>query len=120
MRLIDLDEYRPGPFTVESDRLPGSTRYMAPEELVHGARVDERTTVFHLGRTAAQLLTDPNLSSAQSDVVEAATGIDPATRYPRSEEHTSELQSLMRISYAVFCLKKKKQTQQNNTTAPNN
>src|SRR3546814_5263886 len=32
----------------------------------------------------------------------------------RSEEHTSELQSLMRISYAVFCLKKKK----NNTTKP--
>src|SRR3546814_1408364 len=31
----------------------------------------------------------------------------------RSEEHTSELQSLMRISYAVFCLKKKKQTQRN-------
>src|SRR3546814_9753719 len=30
----------------------------------------------------------------------------------RSEEHTSELQSLMRISYAVFCLKKKKHTQQ--------
>src|SRR3546814_4930202 len=29
---------------------------------------------------------------------------------PRSEEHTSELQSLMRISYAVFCLKKKKHT----------
>src|SRR3546814_4151721 len=33
----------------------------------------------------------------------------------RSEEHTSELQSLMRISYAVFCLKKK-----NNTTTTNN
>src|SRR3546814_20709673 len=32
---------------------------------------------------------------------------DPARR---SEEHTSELQSLMRISYAVFCLKKKKKT----------
>src|SRR3546814_6781810 len=31
---------------------------------------------------------------------------------PRSEEHTSELQSLMRISYAVFCLKKKKKTKQ--------
>src|SRR3546814_1220831 len=30
---------------------------------------------------------------------------------PRSEEHTSELQSLMRISYAVFCLKKKKSSQ---------
>src|SRR3546814_4175969 len=36
----------------------------------------------------------------------------------RSEEHTSELQSLMRISYAVFCLKKKKQenNQQDSTT----
>src|SRR3546814_7037282 len=34
----------------------------------------------------------------------------------RSEEHTSELQSLMRISYAVFCLKKKKQKTQTHTT----
>src|SRR3546814_1305219 len=33
---------------------------------------------------------------------------------PRSEEHTSELQSLMRISYAVFCLKKKKIKQKTN------
>src|SRR3546814_9787377 len=33
----------------------------------------------------------------------------PARGPDRSEEHTSELQSLMRISYAVFCLKKKKQ-----------
>src|SRR3546814_4789543 len=33
----------------------------------------------------------------------------------RSEEHTSELQSLMRISYAVFCLKKKKHTQRKYT-----
>src|SRR3546814_2125481 len=32
--------------------------------------------------------------------------------WPRSEEHTSELQSLMRISYAVFCLKKKKKRKQ--------
>src|SRR3546814_4783574 len=34
----------------------------------------------------------------------------------RSEEHTSELQSLMRISYAVFCLKKKQITKRNNKT----
>src|SRR3546814_10799278 len=38
----------------------------------------------------------------------------------RSEEHTSELQSLMRISYAVFCLKKKKKkTKTNHTTISN-
>src|SRR3546814_8849091 len=41
---------------------------------------------------------------------------------PRSEEHTSELQSLMRISYAVFCLKKKKKikTTHHNLTRPSN
>src|SRR3546814_1528076 len=38
---------------------------------------------------------------------------DGSNVVPRSEEHTSELQSLMRISYAVFCLKKKKK---HNTT----
>src|SRR3546814_2859295 len=36
-------------------------------------------------------------------------------RSSRSEEHTSELQSLMRISYAVFCLKKKKNKTEKNT-----
>src|SRR3546814_4476421 len=43
---------------------------------------------------------------AGGDVVVGAPGIFGRQR--RSEEHTSELQSLMRISYAVFCLKKKK------------
>src|SRR3546814_9432026 len=41
-------------------------------------------------------------------VVKAVEHVAPA--FARSEEHTSELQSLMRISYAVFCLKKKKST----------
>src|SRR3546814_8750738 len=42
-------------------------------------------------------------------------GIEQKRTYSvwRSEEHTSELQSLMRISYAVFCLKKKNKTQLN-------
>src|SRR3546814_1042208 len=41
----------------------------------------------------------------------------PGTAHVRSEEHTSELQSLMRISYAVFCLKKKNRQ---HTTINNN
>src|SRR3546814_2409415 len=41
----------------------------------------------------------------------AGLALPPSAGTPRSEEHTSELQSLMRISYAVFCLKK----QQNQT-----
>src|SRR3546814_3008891 len=48
----------------------------------------------------------PRLQQAQ---VNPCAAINPcaAAAKPRSEEHTSELQSLMRISYAVFCLKKK-------------
>src|SRR3546814_3697124 len=46
--------------------------------------------------------------------VKSGSGARPVRKKPsislRSEEHTSELQSLMRISYAVFCLKKKKKT----------
>src|SRR3546814_8238928 len=45
-------------------------------------------------------------------------GLNAVKKGERSEEHTSELQSLMRISYAVFCLKKKKKTK--NTTRRNN
>src|SRR3546814_1326585 len=41
------------------------------------------------------------------------------TPVKRSEEHTSELQSLMRISYAVFCLKKKKTTYKHQTPKSN-
>src|SRR3546814_8765794 len=48
--------------------------------------------------------------TARSHLVEARVRLDNTIR---SEEHTSELQSLMRISYAVFCLKKKK----NHTTS---
>src|SRR3546814_8313072 len=50
-------------------------------------------------------------------------GVAEVRRHPRSEEHTSELQSLMRISYAVFCLKnkkKKQKTTQSQTSITNN
>src|SRR3546814_3173950 len=46
------------------------------------------------------------------DMIEGETDLIEAIAIVRSEEHTSELQSLMRISYAVFCLKKKKNTLQ--------
>src|SRR3546814_4997461 len=45
--------------------------------------------------------------------LQAVAAIFDAGRIFRSEEHTSELQSLMRISYAVFCLKKKNKNQHN-------
>src|SRR3546814_16145727 len=56
------------------------------------------------------LLTIPRLDSGPGRprlVVETREGGSSVAAATRSEEHTSELQSLMRISYAVFCLKKK-------------
>src|SRR3546814_9176335 len=46
----------------------------------------------------------------QRDIALTMAALNQAVVRRRSEEHTSELQSLMRISYAVFCLKKKKKT----------
>src|SRR3546814_10281714 len=55
----------------------------------------------------------PN-GAGKTTLLRAIMGLVPLTqgavRLDRSEEHTSELQSLMRISYAVFCLKKKNTT----------
>src|SRR3546814_3829013 len=45
---------------------------------------------------------------AQAIALALRRALDTPEKTARSEEHTSELQSLMRISYAVFCLKKKK------------
>src|SRR3546814_1303774 len=59
------------------------------------------------GETAAD---PPNEAGKEGLHREATLATDHAAPHTRSEEHTSELQSLMRISYAVFCLKKKKTT----------
>src|SRR3546814_10809609 len=59
--------------------------------------------IFDLG--SKQAMDERNLSSTLAKQLALYVVL-----YSRSEEHTSELQSLMRISYAVFCLKKKKYT----------
>src|SRR3546814_10077656 len=64
-----------------------------------------------LSKLLSNVVTSPIASYAPD--TEGAQHNDLRTR---SEEHTSELQSLMRISYAVFCLKKKKKSHHNNNT----
>src|SRR3546814_5248110 len=63
---------------------------------------------------ASQIIRVSNWSGNLADIENVASSTLTNTaifNQPRSEEHTSELQSLMRISYAVFCLKKKKKQQ---------
>lgn len=86
--LCDLDEYRRGPFALDAERLPGSTRFMAPEEFQSGARIDQVTNVFTLGRTALVLLGDGSASrawkgsDAQLRVALRATAPDRGARHP--------------------------------------
>src|SRR3546814_5979992 len=54
---------------------------------------------------------DVAISALRARYGDTSLGLILPAPDPRSEEHTSELQSLMRISYAVFCLKKKKKRQ---------
>src|SRR3546814_5747617 len=84
------------------------------------------TTLFRSARDAgccvgsmmAATRASPSLLAPLGAVVALSGGLGPKGR-ERSEEHTSELQSLMRISYAVFCLKKKKTNRQKHTLDDN-
>src|SRR3546814_6420907 len=58
----------------------------------------------------------PRFGPAQINGIDGICGIGIRSEHDRSEEHTSELQSLMSISYAVFCLKKKILRKQIKTT----
>src|SRR3546814_8649335 len=80
---------------------------------------DRARTVRGLGRRNALSLAHHRNQHADRDlqlVIEHLDEFDGIGRRGRSEEHTSELQSLMRISYAVFCLKKKNTTQKMQST----
>ena len=79
MHVVDLDSYRAGPFTNEMGRLFVSTRFMAPEEHTLGARIDERTTVFTMGRVVDQFLSAdaPNVTGVTALVARAC---DPDAR----------------------------------------
>src|SRR3546814_8582319 len=80
------------------------TRRMAPGGLTRSYSAPSRPT--SLVRGCAEMCTCPPLGAEECTRVSAHS--NRSRSRPRSEEHTSELQSLMRISYAVFCLKKKK------------
>src|SRR3546814_1893504 len=84
-----------------------STESLPPCRNIHRFMPIKRLT---FGRTACNLCAPSRPAEGQArrrrgNLMERTSRFAPS----RSEEHTSELPSLMRISYAVFCLKKKKQ-----------
>src|SRR3546814_6309406 len=100
-------------------------------------RNDDRAFCCHIQRVAIRVRTDDGVRSYPATGAGAVFHHDwlakrllqlrskqsrekVRTAACRSEEHTSELQSLMRISYAVFCLKKKKNKKNNKTLVADN
>src|SRR3546814_6093139 len=118
----------PPSFTRTDQTFPYTTRFRSPSGAEEGelwALVDQQQAgagvsnggIISYGNTSntgRQLMrvTDGAVSRARMSVGNGAAMI--SAQDARSEEHTSELQSLMRISYAVFCLTKKKKTNQTN------
>src|SRR3546814_5015334 len=84
--------------------------------LDQGLHASEPRRIPSAGRRACgRQILDGIVADQRSDETVAAMLIGHES-HKRSEEHTSELQSLMRISYAVFCLKKKKHKRVNKQT----
>src|SRR3546814_4525842 len=96
-----------------------SAEYMADRPFGHADEAALVVAAFDAGVKAPEVVgvleagdglgTGYVMRRVMGEVSPATILADPPPSLLRSEEHTSELQSLMRISYAVFCLKKKKQ-----------
>src|SRR3546814_7261474 len=78
----------------------------SPALLAIGRKREQAFSVCEQARMMASTLS--HSVSSMAHLLSANLSRNPRCLRARSEEHTSELQSLMRISYAVFCLKKKK------------
>src|SRR3546814_8371173 len=103
------------PRSTRTDTLFPYTTLFRSVNTLHRDQETKELGVNEIGRvqlrTTVPLLCDPyskNRATGSFILIDEATGITVG----RSEEHTSELQSLMRISYAVFCLKQKKKKYQ--------
>src|SRR3546814_8173582 len=98
---------RPPRSTRTDTRFPYTTRFRS-DDVVATAEAPGEGLRIEFAERALELR--PTVAEVVSPVIALLSDFGDG----RSEEHTSELQSLMRISYAVFCLKKKKK--QHHTT----
>src|SRR3546814_8329216 len=81
---------------------------------VQAALLEERMLAAARGANDVRADVPRDVDARKSDAAAGVVDQHGIVAAQRSEEHTSELQSLMRISYAVFCLKKKKQNTDTN------
>jgi serine/threonine-protein kinase len=103
MRLVDLDQYQVGPIPVPKAGLPGSTRFRSPEELQPGGTLDERSTVYNLGRVAQVLLDAGDDTGQWRATPELADVAGQATEARREDRYTSvaELAAVWRAAASI-------------------
>jgi serine/threonine protein kinase, bacterial len=100
LHLLDLDSYRPGPYVLERTRQYGSTRFMAPEEFQRGATIDERTTVYTLGRAAFVFLSTGWQGESEPDQWRASAGLYAAARKATATEPEQRFPSVRHLADA--------------------
>jgi serine/threonine-protein kinase len=103
LHVVDLDTYRRGPSRNDMGRMFGSRRFMAPEEFEFGAPLDQRTTVFTLGRLVRHFTTRLTEDAGCFDgpaglaaVVAQAVEPAPEDRFPTVAAFASAWQSARR------------------------
>src|SRR3546814_8699522 len=106
-------EYR-GPTGVGGAATQAAAGGEGEEDSLAPVRARVEALSRRLGRRLKILVGKPGLDGHSNGAEQIAVRARDAGFEVRSGEHTSELQSLMRISYAVFCLKKKKQKKSEN------
>src|SRR3546814_13070356 len=106
---LDKDDDRATRMAAVAELQVGDLVYIPGHVMMVIGRVDGAPYVIHDTNGGSYLGADGELQGMSLNGV-SVTPLLPMmfNDHERSEEHTSELQSLMRISYAVFCLKKKK------------
>ncbi len=100
VHLIDLDHYRQGPFTNHMGRMFGSRRFMAPEELTLGATIDERTTVFNMGRCITAFLHD-RCTSLRSLPAEAILEVEARACHSDPDRRFASMEQFCRAWHAA-------------------
>src|SRR3546814_10868106 len=111
-----LSAASPAASRASSAVLPGSPQAASPSRAAAENSVPIRSCLSHVHGPGKGTARSFPAGTMGGQPVGEDVGPQQGLEGPRSEEHTSELQSLMRISYAVFCLKKKKNINRRPTT----
>src|SRR3546814_2831062 len=110
----DHRSYEAQGIELEPQHKIGPAASRRPGQGLEAERIEDHARIAR--ENGAKIIADPNVAL---DAITRQQATFTFVTLSRSEEHTSELQSLMRISYAVFCLKKKQTQKHSNAHVTN-